>query len=249
MRVAVFGSSVALFVRPPRGERAHGTYIDLLRRELERREPGSEVANLAYRSRMVTHETDIGFTASLARIDPDVAILHYGVNEAAPRALPYSMWMWLYGPQRCSRIKRYAACRLLPLLAFVTRAFHMSGWVDPVTFGKHLSSLIRHCRKESAAVVFVVNIGPPNERFIRMLPGIDAACVRYNSVIAECASAEGAFLLDAYSLIDRAGLDKAQPDGAHLSADGHQLLFEELLRQLVDRGLLSATSGGGPLSS
>lgn len=98
--------------------------------------------------------------------------------------------------------------------------------------------MIRHCRKECTARIYLVNIGPSNEHYKVMLPGIEQAILTYNHVIAKTAAAEGASRLDVFALVSREGLEKAQPDGAHLSVHGHQCLFAELVRRLVEEGLM-----------
>lgn len=238
MRVLVFGSSVPLAIRPRREDRTDGTYVDLLRRALKSHSPDADVVNLASRSRLVTHESDIDFTASVQRFDPDLVILHYGINEAAPRAIPYRPWMWLHAPQNCGKPKALVASGLSRLYPTLIRLFKMRGWVEPQEFGNHLSRLIGHCRKESTAAIVLVNLGPPSPRYERMLPGVHQAITQYNHAITEVAQTENVGLVDAYSLVKREGLDKTQPDGAHLSPFGHRCLFDELLRVLEEKNVL-----------
>ncbi len=237
MRIIVFGSSVCLTIRPPRTTRAEGTYTDLLRRACQAQDPTAEVLNLARRSNIITLESELEFTNSLTRFNPDVVILHYGIVEASPRALPYRSWMWWHRPQVCSKFKGYIAGRLNLLWPHLIRLFGLKGWVNSAQFAYHLKRLCAHARKECQARIFLINIGPPNELFCQRLPGIERIIPEYNRTIARVAAEEGAEVIDVWSLIQQYSIEKMQPDGAHLTSFGHECLFQQLwlaLQQSAD---------------
>jgi lysophospholipase L1-like esterase len=228
VRVLVAGNSVALHVAPHRERREDGSYVDLLRRELEA--IGGRVSSVAQQSNMID-EDDLQFMTHVQRADPDVVILHYGVNEAAPRILPKRLWMWLKGPQAYSRFKsglRRVEAKLEPTLIRWTRA---GGWIGPAEFGRRLAYKLDLVRKEAAARTLVVNIGPPSERMETLLPGMGRAVDRYNAVIEQVCRDRGAGVVDAWGLVKEAGID-IQPDGCHFTAEGHRQLFGKV-RALV----------------
>ena len=245
MRIAVFGSSVALETRPARRVYAEGNYADLLRVAAEALDPTSEVVNLARRSNLIVHETEMKFTGDLQRLNPQVVILHFGINEAAPRAIPYGPWMWLHGPQDSGRLKAVTSGILLRFWAILIRLLGLRGWVKPAEFGRYTRQLIAHLRKECQAEVFVVNMGPPNAKYRRLPPRIESIMPEYNAVLAKVARDTGAVLVDVWSMVQAEGVEKAQPDGCHLSAYGHRRVFETIWNELGARGLIPAGAGTG----
>jgi lysophospholipase L1-like esterase len=231
VRVVVAGNSVALHVAPRREGRDSGTYADLLRRRLE--PLGGAVVNVARRSNLVD-EDDLEFMANCQRNDPDAVILQYGINEAAPRILSRPLWMWLKGPQAYGTAKsllRRVEGRLEPHLVRWTRA---GGWIGPKRFEERLRYKVRIVRKESAAVPMVVNLGPPTPDLERLLPGMTAAVERYNAIMERVCRDEDAVLIDIHALVRERG-PEIQPDGIHLTAEGHRCVAELLWDRLCER--------------
>ena len=99
VRVSVFGSSVALTIRPPRANRTEGTYSDRVDALALKAGFYLIVKNHAQRSRLITHENEMDFVGKLQKDNPDYVILHYGINEAAPRVWPYRLWMIAHAPK------------------------------------------------------------------------------------------------------------------------------------------------------
>lgn len=248
LRVVVAGNSVALHVAPKRESRAGGTYADLLRRRLE--PLGGAVVSVARRSNLVDGD-DLDFMADLQRNDPDAVVLQFGINEAAPRILPRGLWMWLKGPQAYGKAKsllRRVEGKVEPALVRWTRA---GGWIGPARFAERYRYKLRICRKDAAALPFVVNLGPPSADLERALPGMTAAVDRYNAVLADLCRDEGAVLVDVHGLVSRRGMD-IQPDGIHFTRDGHRAVAELLWERLRERfphlpeGLDVTGGGSGP---
>ncbi len=231
VRVVVAGNSVALHVAPRRDERDSGTYADHLRRRLE--PLGGAVVNVACRSNLVD-EDDLEFMANCQRNDPDVVILQYGINEAAPRILPRPLWMWLKGPQSfgiAKSVLRKVEGGLEPRLIHWGRA---GGWIGPKRFEELLRYKIRIVLKESAAVPMVLNIGPTTPDLERVLPGVTASVHHYNEIMGRLCRDEGAVLVDLHALVREQGLS-IQPDGVHLTAEGHRCVCDLLWERLRER--------------
>jgi len=234
LRILVFGHSGSLALRPPRQSRQEGTYVDLLRRHVtESCGADAAVVNLALRSNMVNQD-DLRFTCDIQRHDPDVVVLHYGVNECAPRVLPRPIWMWLHGFADQGWLRRRLGSWLMPMEVLLMRLVSCGGWLSAAKFERCLRFKIASVRKEAACRVLVVNIGPPNERYRRMLPGIERQVLRFNEVIARVAAESGALLMDVQGMVTAGGLEQLQPDGCHLSAEGHRQLFEMIKRACGD---------------
>ncbi len=229
MRVAAFGASVGLSIRPPRTKRQDGNYLDILRDTLQADDPRSAVFNLTQGSNIITLEYTRKFADDISRYNPDWVILNYGINEAAPRAIPYGLWMQLHSPGDRGWIKRKLGQLLHRNSPAIIRFFKKKGWVSAEKFGVELQRLIDLSKKESLAEIIVLNIGPVNEHYKEMLPGIEKLVEVYNLKINEVVEKCGVYLLDIHRLVSDHGMENVQPDSCHFSVLGHKLVYEKIL--------------------
>ncbi len=231
LRVLVCGNSIALHVAPHRLNRKEGTYVDLLRRQLE--PVGGRVISIARQSNMIDEDM-LEFMANVQRYDADAVVMHFGVNEAAPRILPRGLWMWLKGPQAYGRLKsgvRRVESIVEPGLIRLASA---GGWIGPRQFGAIYDRKLEVIGREGAGTAFVVNIGPPSDTMERLLPGMGRSVDACNDVLADLCRKHDAVLVDVHDLVRRTGMD-IQPDGCHFTGEGHRLVHQLLFDKLSER--------------
>lgn len=229
--LAVVGSSVSLLVRPPRDGHAAGPYATLLRETLG---IGWRVENLSRTSFDIQDAVET-FRTRIVPLDPDVIILHLGINEASTRFLSRRLWRFANGGPD-DRERAPGLARRSVLLADRifrrpwTRAFR-SGWFSPERFDVLLGQLLLQIEKETHAHVIVVGIGKPTERVERTLAGTSARAAAVDEILAAAAGRSDriTFIPTAWVAED---LDALQPDGIHLSAQGHARLADQLLVEI-----------------
>jgi lysophospholipase L1-like esterase len=233
IRVAVFGSSVALTIRPNRKSRSEGTYSDLIKSYYKSLGDDIELYNYSYRSRLIIHENEIDFVSKIQVTNPDFVILNYGINEATPRVWPYKLWMVLHSPRWNRTSLNLAFIRyLVKFEAHLIYIFKLKGWVNEKKFKKYLLSLITTINKETLAKTIIIPIFPPNDHYIKVLPRIHNQVQLFNKILNHCALETSSYIID----IDR--IEKYNtnsdlcPDGAHLSAKGHQFISSEIINYI-----------------
>ncbi len=231
MRVLVLGSSVALSIRPTRSDRTEGNYSDLLREELQKQDPSNEVINLAQGSTVITDMKDWQYIDILKRHNPDVVILNYGINEAAPRLISLDFWRWLFRSKNRGWFRNMFAKYIYKWAPFLIRTLKLKGWVSADKFVQQLKALLVQADKESKSKVIVLNVGPANDHFMKMLPGVETYIPQYNDAIGRALTGQDhAVLLDIFEQVELHGIEKIQPDGCHFSALGHKIICEKILK-------------------
>jgi hypothetical protein len=228
LNIAVFGSSVALTIRPFRTSRQEGNYCDYIIKNLE--ESGHRVTlnNFASRSRIIVRENILDYVSNLQRSNPDFTILHYGVNEAVPRVWPYKIWLLFHKP-KWNRSKMHG--KLYPYLlrfeTFLISLFRINGWVSKRKFRILLKQMVDTTIKETLSKVILISISNPNEHYIRTLPGVEKLIKDFNHIIAAIALESNSCLIDVNELSENEKVNLC-PDGAHLSVLGHTLVGREI---------------------
>jgi lysophospholipase L1-like esterase len=222
--VVIVGSSVSLYVRPPRATRDQGTYVELLARALGPAYRIDNIARVSYDIRDALH----GFHKQLLPIAPDVVVLHLGVNESVSRFLPRRLWRVVYGggdrvtsPGLVRRAMMLLDAAMRPVMTrFLPRA-----WFGAHEFERLTDEFLVNVRKEFAARIVVVGITRPSDRVEKQLRGSISRVRDFNAALARSAAAAGATFIDVDAIADR---DDLHPDGIHFSAAGHAWLAERL---------------------
>ncbi|MGH9085486.1 MAG: SGNH/GDSL hydrolase family protein [Acidimicrobiales bacterium] len=241
VRIVVVGSSVGLYVRPPRADPLEGTYADLLGPMLHEHGICAVVTNRSRWLLMVT-EAHRRFQELVLDHRPDVVVLALGFVESQPRLAPlWSVRMLFTWRPRLSgfarRVRRavlgpwwWAYVHLSPVL--IRRMPWLPSRVRPTTFQRGIEAMTRLARKERAALVLALDVPEASDRVERTLATINRRIDETNGVLRALASSPDGPDLVAVSEIVRAhGHDAALPDGIHLSALGHR----EVATRLVDR--------------
>lgn len=235
MKITVVGNSVGLLVRPPRTSREEAVYAQLLVQKFRESEARDiEVYNhCKWSGDLLTCLAE--FEHQILQYDPDVVLVHFGINECAPRVLPRALWTLLNakfsyrmpGHRYLLRVLNAGLSRIRP---HAIRLLRSRSWMSPHQFEQALSQLVVLTVKETRAQLILLNIGPPTDRVERALPGCTENVAIFNKIISRIAreSLHHCSVLDIHQLVLTHGAEDLQPDGIHLSATGHALVADQL---------------------
>lgn len=115
--------------------------------------------------------------------------------------------------------------------------------LDVETSTNNLRAIIGRIRERSEAPILVYNVSSivPGET-VHCLQGLgdiySTRCRRFNLGLAEISEELGISIVDVDSILARAGADRLKIDAMHLTADGYRLVAEEVVRILVDLGVM-----------
>jgi lysophospholipase L1-like esterase len=234
-RILVLGNSEVLHIRPPRSNWQELTYTEIIKNDI----PGAEVMNKAFGSSEVKNVL-IEFDKYVHSYFPDIIILHFGVNEAAPRMLPRPLWFFIfadknepvYGPLTMSFfiLLRKIFGKLTTFYSLISGG---RGWVNVKDFKYVYSQLLNKIDKELKSKIIIINIGPVTEKKEKDLPGFNRKVAEFNAAINELAKERSVDLVDIYNLCNRLGVDRIRPDGVHFSPEGHKLVANEIMKNII----------------
>ncbi len=233
-RVYVLGSSISMVVRPQGGGE---TYPRVLEEILNASDKSPWLVE--NRSRIAGTIDDVpGLLQEILCARPEIVVLHHGFTEALLRPHSRRIWFWTYlrapGRHPYSNALRtlgrwYSGAR--------RRVGWMGQWVPPARFERRLAETVAYIRSETQARVIVIEANPWNELVERFNPGSRAHLDRYNAILRQAASREGAEMLGLDVLTQRdPGHRPARdwiPDGTHFNAQGHRLLAGALAEVIL----------------
>ena len=223
-RVAVLGSSISLVVRPPEGV----AYPLVLERLLNERSEDELwlVSNLS--GIAVTIDDAHRYLPQLVAERPEAIIVHYGHVEAIFRPQSLAAWHKTYGviigesprgaAMRTVRRKVAGARRRLGL---------RKQWTPPDRFERTFRDVLRYLRKETGALLLVIEANPGDQKIEAWGPGSLAEIARYNAVMHEIAVEQGATWIALDAALP-APLETLVPDGTHFTPEGHEVLASVL---------------------
>jgi lysophospholipase L1-like esterase len=233
--VVVVGSSVALFVRAIRVSRDESPYPALIAASY----PDLEVINSS-RGSFDIEDAVRDFVPTVMVHDPDLVIMHLGINDCAPRLLPRRVWRFLYAYSSDVLLegfrsvavqvgRRVDAAARAPFARLLNRP-----WVRPARFLALLDAWLELVQKETSASVILVGIGRPTARVEHALPGISGNVEHYNAILQRATRGQEAWVrfVDVAAWMEGEELERLQPDGIHLSAAGHRRLAESIAKML-----------------
>jgi lysophospholipase L1-like esterase len=241
LRVHVLGNSTAVLVQPEHGPRDGGTY-------------GEQLAVLLSDAGVPTVVSHAGTwfgraNDSLAAYErdvrdhfPDVLVINFGIIDCQSNALPTPVARHVMTWHRTSR--RGAATyrnRVVPPVWRVLRSYQR--WMSardggrtyrlpPKRFVTDLRRTIDQARKDTGALVLLLDIDPPGDRVEHWLPGTRRRAARYNLLLAEVAAAydDHVRLVAASTTITEPAAQL--PDGLHRTTEGHALTAQLLAEQI-----------------
>lgn len=238
LRLVILGGSVSLIMRPPRQHREQGTYPELVEQRLWAAGRPVLVINEATRAGIVS-EAILNIHKMVTRHAPDIVVLHYGINEVVPRLWP--RWLHLFLNEPRPLLAGFPAV----LLGNFNRAINglvapmaikllsLRPWYSPQRFCSEMTLLLKMIEKETVALIYVVNIAPTTGRIEHRLPGASMKIHEYNEVLATTATKSHAHLIDLYSRLAGEDMENVVADGIHLTANGHKILAEMLVEQIL----------------
>jgi hypothetical protein len=110
---------------------------------------------------------------------------------------------------------------------------------------RHLRAIIARIRERSDAPILIYNVCSivPSET-VHCFQGLGeiyaTRCRRFNLALIEVSEDLGVSVVDVDTVIGRAGADKLKIDAMHLTPDGYRLVAEEVVRILLDVGVVQA---------
>jgi hypothetical protein len=116
--------------------------------------------------------------------------------------------------------------------------------LDVETSMRYLRAIIERIRQRSESPILIYNVSPvvPGEA-IHCLQGLgeiySTRCRRFNLGLAELSEDLGISIVDVDSILARKGAEQLKIDAMHLTADGYRLVAEEVVRILIDYGVLT----------
>lgn len=241
LRIAVLGSSVGYYVRPP--ERHSAPYPIVLEELLRSRGVDAHVLNHSAWFVLV-HEAFRGVESMVVPSGAQVIILNFGILEAESTLLPTALVRAVYDAKATSHrigsaLRRHIVrpvhlfhLRVAPRIMRVTGAFHR---LSPTRFEFEMTRMVSFLRKERQALVLVLNINPPGDNVEEILPGTRNSVGVYNRILKGVVRSfddANVRLVDVASMVEREGADRVLPDGIHYSDVGHCIVADMLAREI-----------------
>lgn len=115
-------------------------------------------------------------------------------------------------------------------------------WIQPEDFENNLHTLLDTARKYNSRIVFV-SLTPVDNR-VDPIPWKKEAAYRmeyiqsYNEIIKKICNRNKLPFIDILEKFLQTGVDKILQDGLHPTTQGHEIIFEEVKKYLVDNSLI-----------
>src|SRR3954454_8886795 len=244
LRITVASSSVGYFVRPPGEDRSEGSYPERVNDLLAAAGVPNEVSNQSYWLGEI-HDAFHHIEERLFTFSPDVVVLDFGWLECQPKVFPTAMLRWLttYRPSLNPRTIawRRRAVRSISRLYKRGTPIVASRWrgvpsrMPPERFEREMTRYIDVVRKELRSLVLVTNLNPTSDRIAEVLPGVHERARQYSDIIERVVERAGpdVRLVDTRSLVEGLGVDKILPDGIHYNVEGHRLVADMLVAEIM----------------
>jgi lysophospholipase L1-like esterase len=247
LRIVVIGNSCVFLTVPAAYGVDDDCYPGWLRELLHQR--GVE-ATVAVHSRWhTTVKEALPHFESWVRDElPDVVIVNLGIVDAQARVLP--TWLlrntmtWLPGHGAVAhRYRKKVVPRLRPVVRGWQR--QLAGrvgprWsrVRPSVFERSMARLLQLCARQCNAHVLVLDIDPANEVLLHWMPGLQERIDRYNAILEKVVTRapDGHVTLVRTSEVVSADAVALLPDGIHRSAEGHRLVADRIVAELLQLG-------------
>lgn len=221
-KIVIIGDSLAL-PRPWDGLVFEDTYPFLLSQTGERR----TVINISRRANTSTYQaTEIALLDSVDSFKPDIAVLHLGIVDCAPRLFSRFQQRVLERiPMSVSKkIIRFFSLRR----TWFTRHFPKV-YVRPNEFKKSIGRILERIRQHHCSMI-VIGICTAPESLSKRSIGINANIRKYNQMLKESAKLFGACFVDVSGVLNPQ--EDLLSDGIHLNQRGSRKLFE-LLENII----------------
>lgn len=169
----------------------------------------------------------------------DILILQVGVVDCAPRPIP-GWFKWLLGHSPGPVRKPFVSFLHHNRARLMNMGFRFRT-TGPAKFTRVLGKWLARAAAEFSRV-YVLNIAPTTPEMEAHSPGLSAAIVRYNGLIAETVASLGVdnvHLVDVHARImeEDEGLERYinPEDGHHITAAGHRMYADAIAEFEHDR--------------
>jgi GDSL-like Lipase/Acylhydrolase family len=176
------------------------------------------------------------FSASLFDTSADAIILSI-LGETATTLLKHSRLGFLFYP---SEVETWSQADRDWLKTDFTR----QDLLDVADSINNLREIVERIRQKTEVPILIYNVSSiiPGET-VHTLQGLgeiySTRCRRFNLALADLAAETGFSIVDVDSIIGRAGADRHKIDAMHLTPEGYRLVAEEVVRILVDLGVIT----------
>lgn len=155
----------------------------------------------------------------------DVAIVHLGVVDCAPRPLPYTIRTLL------GMMNPFIRNRLIGFLHKNRRKLYKMGlsfrFTSPYKFRNIYTDLLKDLSSECLRV-YVINIAPGTDATYRHSPGLKESIILYNDIINQVESTvRGIRVIDIYSEL-QCNAEQGETEDIHISKEGHDFILKKL---------------------
>lgn len=245
LRVSVVGNSMALATAPWGGGGHQTSYPRQLERVLAERGVAARVENFG---RQVTTVADAvrRWEETVFAFGPDVVVVHYGILECVPKAVPRRLEEyvngWNYHGGRLARRGRAVVLWAWPAARrwqrFLDRRLGLrTNRMRPEQFAWELRHFVSLTKGVGDPLVLVLDVHEFGGRYTHWIPHMNARRDRINAAIRAVVAEydDSVRLVDSSALVADAGGPDVLPDGVHFPAALNRRLAEVLADEIEAR--------------
>jgi hypothetical protein len=176
------------------------------------------------------------FSASLFDTNADAIILSM-LGETATTLVKHNRLGFLFYPSDAETWSRSDR-------DWLKSDFTRQDLLDVMESMNNLREIVDRIRKKTEVPILIYNVSSivPGET-VHTLQGLgeiySTRCRRFNLALADLSAETGFSIVDVDSIIGRAGADRHKIDAMHLTPDGYRLVAQEVVRILVDLGVIT----------
>ncbi len=229
LKITIFGSSVALRIRPIETYPKNKNYGKILEEKLSEKYQDKciFVQNFGF-SRATIREISSKVESYITTY-PDYFILNIGVPDASTREIPY-WFAQILNSQKDFLFKKIFSFIHTKFIkkhnSFFVKLRLKRPWISKKEFRKTYSEIIKFIKKDTNAQIINLSINPPNERVEKIIPGTSSNYAIYNNIIKEVSEDNACFFLDLNDLSS----ETDYPDGIHYNVSGHEKVAAKILK-------------------
>jgi len=231
-KILIIGDSTIQWIRPYRNHIDDFTYVELLRKE------GYDIDVISMPG-MTSKEVLNIYWNTLGGKFYDIYIVSVGINDLTPRSYP--RWMWkIYNNlliKESLLSKTFDIFYRLFTNKFIQKMFSKyrisKPWISLKYFNLYLSKFQELVIKETDSKIIYLSLPMVSTRVSSILYGIEKNIVAYKRVIKDLVDNKRVYEIDIDKLFEK-DIEKYNTEGIHYTADGHKIIFENLVKMIKD---------------
>ena len=231
-KILIIGDSTIQWIRPYRNHIDDFTYVELLRKE------GYDIDVISMPG-MTSKEVLNIYWNTLGGKFYDIYIVSVGINDLTPRSYP--RWMWkIYNNlliKESLLSKTFDIFYRLFTNKFIQKVFSKyrisKPWISLKYFNLYLSKFQELVIKETDSKIIYLSLPMVSTRVSSILYGIEKNIVAYKRVIKDLVDNKRVYEIDIDKLFEK-DIEKYNTEGIHYTADGHKIIFENLVKMIKD---------------